>query len=125
MGSKTQLFRFFEKCCHLNFLDMILNESSCNFCVAVVKSPYIYLGKVLILIYRINRVCSGTLRILILVNFLLLKVIFILISMILEVEISKSFVSRVAKEIIFYSFLSTWLQPNFDSVLYSFLIIAF
>ena len=48
---KIDLFRFFEKFCHLNLLDMILNENSCNFSSLITNLPYIYLAKFLILIY--------------------------------------------------------------------------
>ena len=40
-GIKIGLFRFFEIFCYLNFLEMILNESSCNFYFPVANSPHI------------------------------------------------------------------------------------
>ena len=45
---KMELFRFFEKFCHLNLQDKILNES---FSFLIANPPQIYLRKFLILIY--------------------------------------------------------------------------
>ena len=50
-GLNIELFRFFEKYCHLNLLDKILNESSCNFSCLIANPPYIYLGNFVILEY--------------------------------------------------------------------------
>ena len=46
-----QLVRFFENFCHLNLLEMILNESSCNFCFLIANPPHIYAEKFLIVTY--------------------------------------------------------------------------
>ena len=48
---KTEYFRLSEKFCHLNLLDIILNESSSIFSFLVGNPPHINLGKFLILIY--------------------------------------------------------------------------
>ena len=45
---KNRNFRFFEKCYHLNLLQMILNESSGKFCFFIANPPHIYSGKFLI-----------------------------------------------------------------------------
>ena len=52
-----------------------------------------------------NGLCSGTIRVLYLVNLLFLKIIFILISLVLLVEISNSCVSEVATENIYLLFV--------------------
>ena len=51
-----------------------------------------------------NGLCSGTIRVLYLVNLLFLKIIFILISLVLLVEISNSCISEVAAENIYLLF---------------------
>ena len=48
---KLELVGFFEKCCHLTVLWMVLNESSCNFCFLIATPSHIYSEKFLILIY--------------------------------------------------------------------------
>ena len=51
---KTEPFRIFEKLCHLNLLNMILNENSRNFYFLIANPPHIFLGKFLILTYSQN-----------------------------------------------------------------------
>ena len=48
---KTEPFRIFEKLCHLNLLNMILNENSRNLYFLIANPPHVSLGKFLILIY--------------------------------------------------------------------------
>ena len=48
---KTEPFRIFEKLCHLNLVNMILNENSRNFYFLIANPYHIFLGKFLILTY--------------------------------------------------------------------------